>query len=585
MRRVLAIWFPTLLEDSAARAARRAGATPAAEAEQGERLMERLGRWAMRFTPAVGVDAGAAVLLLDLHGCERMWADGGANGGAGAGAGGENRLVDTLLSRLTRLGFRTQSALTGTVGASWALARFGEPGDSAVTHHRLNGAPDDAANRPRLHALPVASLRVHPVIVRGLSDVGIDRVGQLVALPRQEIAGRFGGRASGRGVKATRAERVTWGGGGVELLGRLDQMFGRAGEVVDLLREREPIRVTRRFTGPVSRLEVVGMALQDMLAELEQALLARESGARLLQVDFVWCGDNGVVSVRRQRLRLVDPARDAAHLWRLLETRVAAVFDGNTPVPASRGVPPRRGGRRKRRGTPRLTGGGNADGGVEEIEIVVERLSRRLHGQASMIDRPAGGGTDCDGATPSLLTGVADLLGERLGASRVCRCRWTPTHTPESAASWVPADGDDIGAGDAGFTRPDGPAADRPAVLLDRPRRIDVVMLQPEGPVMSLRLDGTTRRVRSVIGPERIARRWWLGGVMAEEVGLMVDVEQPDGAVESQPQPVPEAVGDAWPGVAGGAARNYFKVQDDTGRWWWVFRDLRTGRWSLQGWW
>lgn len=119
-------------------------------------------------------------------------------------------------------------------------------------------------------------------------------------------------------------------------------------------------------------------------------------------------------------------------------------------------------------------------------------------------------------------------------------------------------------------------------MLLEKPRRIEVVMLQPEGPVVSLRIGGDVRRVASVIGPERIARRWWLGGVLREEVGAPLPAD-PSEPVEAE-MPDAEFEWD-YAGVAGGVARNYFKVQDGDGRWWWVFRELRSGRWYVQGWW
>ena len=62
-------------------------------------------------------------------------------------------------------------------------------------------------------------------------------------------------------------------------------------------------------------------------------------------------------------------------------------------------------------------------------------------------------------------------------------------------------------------------------------------------PVMFVHEDGV-HRVAHCVGPERIAGRWWDGN---------------------------------------DKTRDYFDVQDETGRRFWVFRVTQTGKWYLHG--
>ena len=85
---------------------------------------------------------------------------------------------------------------------------------------------------------------------------------------------------------------------------------------------------------------------------------------------------------------------------------------------------------------------------------------------------------------------------------------------------------------------------DRPPVLFERAWPIEVMCLRPDGPVLSFRWQGRERTVTVTIGPERIGPEWWRGDR---------------------------------------AGRDYFKVQDEMGRWLWVYRE-RAG-WFVQGVW
>jgi protein ImuB len=65
-----------------------------------------------------------------------------------------------------------------------------------------------------------------------------------------------------------------------------------------------------------------------------------------------------------------------------------------------------------------------------------------------------------------------------------------------------------------------------------------------DGAPISFNVDNETHQIVHAVGPERIAGAWWLGH---------------------------------------DKTRDYFDVEDDTGRRWWVFRVLETFKWYLHG--
>lgn len=178
----------------------------------------------------------------------------------------------------------------------------------------------------------------------------------------------------------------------------------------------------------------------------------------------------------------------------------------------------------------------NLGWGVESISLTASCSAIIAHEQLEEWADPAGPAGSAD---DELALGRAvDVLTERLGAPRIVRAEPVETHIPER-----------------GFRRASlGTRAavcaplphERPSVLLDRPEAVRVMALTPDGPVSRVWWRDRELAVLSSIGPERIAPEWW-----------------------RCPAPT----------------RDYFSIQDGSGRWLWVFRELETGGWFLHGLW
>ncbi len=148
------------------------------------------------------------------------------------------------------------------------------------------------------------------------------------------------------------------------------------------------------------------------------------------------------------------------------------------------------------------------------------------------------------------LAELVDRLALRLGAAHIGRIAPYESHVPERAERRVRG----LAAPDwADAARPPGPA--RPLRLLPRPEPIEVMAEVPEGPPRAFRWRCVRHRVARAEGPERIAPEWW----------------RDRGATA--------------------AVRDYYRIEDDAGRRFWVFRAglygeeaaSGTPRWFLHG--
>jgi protein ImuB len=253
---------------------------PAADAA----LLERLALFAARrWTPraaVTGAVAGPDGLFLDLAGVAHLF-------------GGEERMCRRIVAFCARAGFTARIAVAGTPGAAHALARHAR---AAVTLCPPGGEAEALA------PLPLAALRLDETALATARRVGIERVGELLAMPRGPLGRRFG----------------------KSLLARLDQALGRAAEAIEpVVPEEAPTAVLRVFD-PLTTAEGLEAALATLLADLLAALEKAGLAARTLTL---LCER---VDGRTERIAIGTsrPTRDATHLRRLLAMRIETIDPG-----------------------------------------------------------------------------------------------------------------------------------------------------------------------------------------------------------------------------------------------------------------
>ena len=428
--------------------------------------LRRLALWATCYTPAVsvwGTENGADGLFLDVTGAAHLF-------------GGEENLLAALLHRLKRFGLPARLAIADTPGAAWALSHF----------HRsptvlLPSGQEAAALAP----LPIEALRLSPATRTTLRRLGFKRVGVLVDNPRAPFAARFP----------------------AELLGRLDQAFGRLPEALAFLAPPPAYHSLRQLLEPISTQEAIVHGATQLMQDIVAGLERDGMGARSLRL-ALYRIDGEVVTVD---IGLTVPTRSPAHVARLIHLRLERIVETI-----------------------------DAGFGFEALSLTVTVPERVQPKQAEL----ASAGDAADQA--ERCAALVDGLRQRLGPGSVRQLKPVASHLPERAeGACAPAE-----------TAPAWPVplADRlrPALLLPHAEPAEVTALVPDGPPRRFLWRGRLHAVTRAQGPERIASEWW-----------RTRTDQP--------------------------TRDYYVVENDAGRRFWLYREglygreTATPRWFVHG--
>jgi protein ImuB len=157
--------------------------------------------------------------------------------------------------------------------------------------------------------------------------------------------------------------------------------------------------------------------------------------------------------------------------------------------------------------------------GVEVVTLAAHEVEALSPRQARL--ETAGQAAVEDGLAP-----LIDRLSNRLGEGRVWRAKAVESHVPERAVGRARP----LAAGTAGGWDRETP---RPLRLFRRPEPIEAMAPIPDDPPVQFRWRGRLHRVRRAEGPERIGEEWWTGpieDVSTDHVRDYYRVEDQDGA-------------------------------------------------------
>ena len=247
-----------------------------AEPEQDKRFLHILRRWAVRYSPWVGLE-GESGLVMDITGSAHLF-------------GGEQAMLADMRSRLMRAGLSVHIGVADTRGAAWALAHYGE--GIAATDNIL----------PALKNLPVAALRIDEQMSVALQRLGLRTIGELAQTARAPLTRRFG----------------------PGLLLRLDQALGAQPE--DISPQADPPHYAVRMTlpEPIGLLPDVMAGTERLLNHLCAKLKLQEVGARKLCMTLRRVDQ----AAQQVELRLARPLRDPQRILPLFERGLAEVDAG-----------------------------------------------------------------------------------------------------------------------------------------------------------------------------------------------------------------------------------------------------------------
>jgi protein ImuB len=332
---------------------------------------------------------------------------------------------------------------------------------------------------------------------------------------------------------------------GEALASRLDQALGQDGEPLSPLRVQPARRSRLAFAESIATPEDLARALALLVEELCRGLAAEDTGARRLALACYRVDG----TVERAAIGTARPSRDARHLTRLLAEKIADIDPGlgvedmvltaplvETLVAAQLSLA-----RLCTQSPPPRPSPLKGEGTLQHARSLPPPPLRGRVGE---------GGIGC--TDPTALAILADRLGNRIGFANLRRLVPRESHLPERAVAFLPA----LGAGEK-ITARCPPGAARPIRLLAPPETVEAMAPVPDDPPVMFRWRRRQHRVRRADGPERIAAEWW---------------RNPD----------PEALGDP------GAIRDYYRVEDEEGRRFWLFRaglyqPDKPARWFIHG--
>ena len=200
-----------------------------------DKLLYRLAEWCIRFSPCVAIDPPDG-LLLDASGCSHLW-------------GGDELYLATIINRLQDRGYTVRAAIADTIGAAWAVARYGKESlaiKSGNHHHALL-------------SLPPSALRLEVDAIERLQKLGLRQIKDFIGMPRSAIRRRFGN----------------------PFIIRLNQALGFEEEIIQPVQPIELYQERLPCLEPIVTATGIEIALRRLSETLCHRLIAEQKGLRV----------------------------------------------------------------------------------------------------------------------------------------------------------------------------------------------------------------------------------------------------------------------------------------------------------------
>lgn len=239
------------------------------------KLLKALAEWCIRYTPVVAIDSPDG-LILDATGCAHLWDD-------------EKNYITVIHKRFKEFGYYTRLATANTIGAAWAIARFGKEETVIVKSEQTSS----------LLTLSPAALRIETVIAEKLARLGLRQISQFINMPRTALRRRFG----------------------QQLLQRLDQALGNKEEMLLPVQPINPYEERLACLEPIVTATGIEIALQRLLDTLCQRLHQEEKGLRT--VLFKCFRVDG--KIQKIEIGTNRPTCNTIHLFKLFQLKIECI--------------------------------------------------------------------------------------------------------------------------------------------------------------------------------------------------------------------------------------------------------------------
>ena len=484
--------------------------------KQDLQAIEQLCQSLESFSPTVGLETidardfkqgkRPAALLLDVTGLAHLFGD-------------ENHLACQLLKHLEADGYLGRVAIANTVGAAWAAAHFLSSRYFREHQQPLVIAEDDSHT---LLELPVEALRLDETVVDTLYQLGITRLSQLLKLPRNDLAMRFGNA----------------------IHRRIDQLLGEIEEPVVAFARPAEFNAQQLLEYPTRHRETIEVIIGRLVEQLCRELRSQQQGALQWRVRLL-CTTGPVEFT----VSLFQPSTSVDEIMPLVEMQSETIFQASShwqPRGAGQSIKKQPTKKRKR---VRFE--------VNEVCVSVVSHVLLVQQQRDLFD-------DKPRLGRQALSHLINRLAGRLGNENVVYPTLQSGAQPEYSYRLKPlVDANRKRRRRAARPNTGSHQLARPIRLCHRPLPITVKFQQelqtaesvaPPATVSSVRdlhqppsaitINQTVYRVTDAWGPERIETGWWRGPTVC---------------------------------------RDYWRIATDSGQHFWVYRDLRRNRWWLHG--
>jgi protein ImuB len=239
------------------------------------KLLTLLGEWCIRYTPFVAVDPPNG-LILDVSGCTHLW-------------GGEKGYLKEVVNRLRSKGFDVRGAMADTIGAAWAIARFG----------KITPIIEPGGQAEALLSLPPAALRLDQVITERLQKLGLRSIRSFINMQRSALRRRFG----------------------QHLLLRLDQALGNEDEALQPLQPIELYSERLSCLEPIRTAIGIEIAIKQLLEML--CLRLKQDGKGLRNAILKCYRIDG--KLEQVSIGTSSATYHISHLFKLFELKIATI--------------------------------------------------------------------------------------------------------------------------------------------------------------------------------------------------------------------------------------------------------------------
>jgi protein ImuB len=245
------------------------------EPGKAEALLNSMAEWCIRYTPIAAVDPPDG-LILDITGCAHLW-------------GNERAYLKEIAVKLRSAGYKVSVAIADTIGAAWAISRYGQ------------GNPIIAIGDQLKAMLPLspAALRLEPATLERMQKLGFYQIRNFINMPRSVLRRRFG----------------------QFLLDRIDQASGAAIEVIQPVQPLVPYQERLPCMEPIVTATGIEIALQRLLETLCARLAKEGKGLR----SGIFKGYRVDGKVEQIDIVTNRGSCHVAHLFRLFELKIQTI--------------------------------------------------------------------------------------------------------------------------------------------------------------------------------------------------------------------------------------------------------------------